>query len=308
MKSWKPLKKGDVVDVIAPGYAVEPERLAAGLRVLESWGLQPRCPDDLVRAFYFHAQTDAKRLEYTLRAFAAKDSRAVWCVRGGYGSNRLVPALMKKKAPAQPKLFVGISDVTTLHLFVNQNWKWSSLHGPLLDRLGTATLPPEYSEEARAIAFGEEREVVFEGLEPMNAKAIKTKRVEGAVVGGNLTVLQSALGTKLSPKLAGRILFLEDIGERGYRVDRMLEQFRQAGLFEKCEAVVLGHFLGGDEPNKGGDPFSYIPFALERFAESIKIPVWKNLEAGHGERQRALPFGTDAVISKNSLRVSSGAS
>lgn len=306
MKCWKPLKKGDIVDVIAPGYAVEPDRLQAGLKVLEGWGLIPRCPDDLIRAYYFHAQTDEKRLEYTLKAFAAKDSRAVWCVRGGYGSNRLVPALLKKKAPAQAKLFVGISDVTTLHLLLNQNWKWSSLHGPLLDRLGTATLPSEYSEEARAIAFGEEREVVFEGLEPMNAGAMKKKKIEGSIAGGNLTVLQSALGTKLSPKLNGKILFLEDIGERGYRVDRMLEQFRQAGLFEKCAGVVFGHFLGGDEPNKGGEPYSYIPFALERFAETVKIPVWKNLEAGHGERQRALPLGTPAVIQNGRLRVSSG--
>lgn len=304
MKSWKPLKKGDVVDVIAPGYAVEPARLQAGLQALEKWGLRPRCPDDLIRAFYFHAQTDEKRLEFTLRAFAAKDSRAVWCVRGGYGSNRLVPALLKKQAPAAPKLFVGISDVTTLHLLLNQNWKWPSLHGPLLDRLGAATLPPEYAEEARAIAFGELRELVFEGLEPLNAPALKKKKIEGPIVGGNLTVLQSALGTRLSPKLGGKILFLEDIGERGYRVDRMLEQFKQAGLFEKCAAVVFGHFLGGDEPHLNGE--SYISFALERFAEGIKVPVWKNLEAGHGDRQRALPLGTAATLQKNSLRVSSG--
>jgi muramoyltetrapeptide carboxypeptidase len=305
MGGWKPLQKGDLVDLIAPGYAVEPDKVQSGVRALEAWGLRVRSPEELIRPFYFHAQTDEKRLAFTQKAFFAKDSAAVWSVRGGYGSNRLIPGLLKKKAPARAKLFVGISDVTTLHLLLNQNWKWPSLHGPLLDRLGSGTLPPEFSEECRALVFGELREARFAGLEPMNAAAMKRKKIEGRVVGGNLTVLQSALSTRIQPKLKDRILFLEDIGERGYRIDRMLEQFKQAGLFEKCAAVVFGHFLGGQEPNLDGA--SYIPFALERFAEQIQVPVWQGLPVGHGEHQRALPLGTPAVLQKNTLTVASGA-
>ena len=116
--------------------------------------------------------------------------------------------------------------------------------------------------------------------------------------------MQSAIATKIEPKLEGKILFLEDTGERGYRVDRMLEQFKQAGLFKKCEAIVLGPFLGGYEPQK--DKFSYIPFALQSFADGINIPVWREIEVGHGEKQRCLPLGTKAILQNKTLRVQSG--
>ena len=304
MRSWKPLQKGDLVDLLAPGYPVEKERIEAGVHILKTWGLRVRQAPDLIKPFHFHAQTDEKRLASLLKILAARDSQAAWCVRGGYGSNRLIPGLLKNRVIQVPKIFIGISDVTSLHLFLNQKWKWKTLHGPLLDRLGAGTLPPEYLEELRSLLFGESKEVLFEDLQPMNKSALKKQKITGIVTGGNLTVLQSALATKLQPRLDGKILFLEDTGERGYRVDRMLEQFKQAGLFHKCAAVVFGPFLGGSEPRKEG--FSFIPFALERFAEGISVPVWQGIEVGHGERQRCLPLGSPATLQNKILRVHSG--
>lgn len=304
MRGWKALRPGDLVDLIAPGYPVEEPRIQAGIQVLEDWGLRVRRPRGMIKTFRFHAQTDEKRLEFAREALLSPDSRAVWCVRGGYGSNRLIPGLLKLKPPREPKLFIGISDVTSLHLFLNQKWKWSTVHGPLLDRLGSGTLPARVQDECRALCFGSKREILFRGLKPMNEAARKGRSVRGEVRGGNLTVLHSALATPLEPRLEGKILFLEDIGERGYRVDRMLEQLRQAGTFRGCRGIVLGHFLGGLEP--GSDEATYVPFALARFAGLIGIPVWKGLEAGHGDRQRVLPLGTTAVISDGTLLVKAG--
>lgn len=303
-QKWQPLEKGDLVDLVAPGYAAHEDHLRQGIQVLESWGLRVRLPEDLIQPFEFHAHTDDKRFAFLDRALRARDSKAVWCVRGGYGANRLMPALLKKKAPAQAKMFIGISDNTTLHFLLNQKWKWASLHGPIVERLGTGTLPADFVEELRALVFGEQPEVRFADLQPMNKAAQKKSKIQAMVVGGNLTTMQSLIGTAVHPRLKDRILFLEDIGERGYRLDRMLEHFAQAGVFAGCKAVVLGHFIGGNEPGKAD--VSYVDFALRRFAQGMKIPVYQGLEVGHGERQRTLPFGTNATLFKNELLVNAG--
>ncbi|MFN7730021.1 MAG: LD-carboxypeptidase [Bdellovibrio sp.] len=301
---WRSLKKGDLVDLVAPGYSAHEENLGKGILLLESWGLRVRRPQDLIVPFEFHAHTDAKRFEFLDRALRAKDSSAVWCVRGGYGANRLLPLLLKKKAPPQPKMFIGISDNTTLHFLLNQKWKWSTLHGPILERLGSGTLPVEFVEELRQLVFGELSEIVFADLEPLNKSALKKSKIQGAVLGGNLTTMQSLIGTALPPNIKDRILFLEDLGERGYRLDRMFEHFKQAQVLKGCKAIVFGHFLGGAEP--GQPEKSFVDFALKRFAEDIKIPVFRGVDVGHGERQRTMPFLTKASIFKNQLQVDAG--
>jgi muramoyltetrapeptide carboxypeptidase len=312
LKKWQKLKSGDIVDVIAPGYATSPETLAVAEKFLRDQGFIPRFPKDLLSPTHFHSNTDALRFAHLKKALLAKDSAAIWCLRGGYGSNRLVPWLAKLKAPAKSKIFIGISDVTSLHVFLNQKWKWCTLHAALLDRISSPRMPKALMDETLQVLKGEITEIHFENLRSMNKKADTLKNLQAPIVGGNLTTLQSSLGTPWSIQTKDRLLFLEDIGERGYRVDRMLEHFKQAGILKGCKGILLGHWLGGEEPeDKNSEHKSRVFEALERFAaENPALPMWSGIESGHDSNLRALPFGTQASLKRTkdgiSLRVDSG--
>jgi muramoyltetrapeptide carboxypeptidase len=294
------LAPGDIVDVVAPGFRCSPEQLAGGIRFLKRQGLIPRVPPDLFGPDLLCANTDAQRYSQLRKALYARDSRAVWGVRGGYGAIRIIQRLQTLKPPAHPKLVIGYSDVTTLHQLLNQFWGWPSLHGPFLDRLGGTNMREEDRRELDAVLFRGERHTVFADLAPLNAAARRRQLISGKLTGGNLTVLQSTLATALQRRPSG-ILFLEDVGERGYRIDRMLEHLRQAGVLRNLKAIVFGTFLGGAET----DGSNLGPAVLARFAQSVAIPVLAGMEAGHGPGQRPvflhtraeLRCGTDAQLS-----------
>lgn len=314
--TWLPLKSGDLIDVVAPGFAALDDEVEAGVRFLEGWGLRVRLPHDLFGADTIASNTDEKRLNHLEHALLAKDSKAVWCLRGGYGAIRLVPGLLKLKRPARAKLLVGLSDVTTLQLWLQQKWMWPSLQAPLVDRLARLIDPklaelkkvvpvPGQIEELRRVVFGEATSVLFEGLRPHGglmllhgAKVAKKARfIDGVTTGGNLATWVSAVGTRLHPKTDGQIVFFEDIGERGYRVDRLLEQLVQAKvLTAKTKALVFGEFTGGQEPD-GSERVSDV---IERFAatwgQANNVPVFTGIPLGHGQNQRVLPIGTRARL------------
>ena len=285
------LEPGDIVDIVAPGFRCSDESLAAGVEFLRHLGLTPRMPRRLFGSDLLCASSDARRLRHLRRALEAPDSKCVWCIRAGYGAIRLVEPLLAARSPRRPKLFVGYSDATTLHFLLNHHWGWPSLHGPLLDRLGSGAVAREEIEELRGVLLGAERRVEFADLVPLNAAARQRRALASRVFGGNLTVLQSMLGTPLqrSPR---QILFLEDVGERGYRVDRMLQHLAQAGALRKVRAVVFGSFIGGRE----ADGSDLVPAVLRRFAQTQRVPVLAGLAAGHGERQRPLFFNTPAEL------------
>lgn len=285
------LVPGDIVDVVAPGFRCPPENLERGLEFLRQCALKPRVPADLFGEDLLCANSDAKRLTQLRRALAARDSKAIWCVRGGYGAIRIIEPLLKLTPPRHPKLFIGYSDATTVHWLLNHHWKWPSLHGPLLDRLGSDTVPEPEREELKQVLFGGQPEVSFAELEPLNAAARRRGVIQGRVSGGNLTVLQSMLGTALQRRPRG-LLFLEDVGERGYRIDRILEHLLQAGVLRNFQAIVFGTFIGGREL----DGSNLGPQVLERFAHGQKIPVLRGIAAGHGEHQRPVFFNSPARL------------
>jgi muramoyltetrapeptide carboxypeptidase len=309
---WPALKAGDIVDVVAPGFCPTDDEVEAGVQFLQSWGLEPRLPHDLFGADVIASNTDEKRLKHLSHALLAKDSAAVWCLRGGYGAIRLVPGLLKLKRPARTKIILGLSDVTTIQLFLDRKWMWPSLQAPLLDRLGRtvdASLVREGKprpidvqvEELRRVVFGETSAVLYEGLHRVGPLAKKVTRgkalVRGRMTGGNLVTFASAIGTKLHPSTDGKIVYFEDIGERGYRVDRLLEQLVQAEVVtKKTKAIVFGEFVAGLE----SDGTSRVPQVIERFATEWgvrnRVPMYTGLASGHGVNQRVVPLGTEAVL------------
>ncbi|MGZ3723560.1 MAG: S66 peptidase family protein [Bdellovibrionales bacterium] len=287
------IQPGDIVDVVAPASACTKEELKLGIRALHALGLVPRVPKDIFAKSLLFSNSDDKRLAQFKKAIYARDSRFIWCVRGGYGAIRLMPEIAKWKRPAHSKILLGYSDITTLHVYLNQKWKWPTLHGPLLDRLGRNALTPSEAKELFGLLYGGQSEVVFKNLKPLNKAARQKKSLRAPVLGGNMTVLQSGLGTPSSLRPRGDIIFFEDTGERPHRVDRMLAQFAQAGWFDGARAILLGQFMLNNPKDRRGLWNDVFP----RFAAEMKIPVLAGMPVGHDPRaQRTLPFNTPAVL------------
>ncbi len=301
--SWSYLEKGDVVDVVAPGYASTLEEIETARQFLLKWGLKPRIPKNLIQKHFLHSNSDEKRFVFLREALEAKDSKIIWCLRGGYGSNKLLPYLDKIKKPPKQKLLVGISDITSLHLYFEQRWNWPTLHASLLDRMGSGKVPKKIENETMNILFGKSKSIEFKKLKAMNKAALNLRKIKASVVGGNLVVLQSSIGTPYQVKTDGKFLFIEDLGERGYRIDRILEHFDQVGLFKKCKGLLIGEFLGGEE----ADGKALWPQVFKSWAERLDIPIFSGVEAGHGVIQRPMPLYTEAILSggtKGSLWIS----
>lgn len=284
-------RPGDVIDVVAPASACSPEALAAGVAVLEGWGFRPRVPPGLFESSGIVAAPDASRHRALSRALHSADSRVVWCVRGGYGSQRLLPRLAREPVPARPKLLVGFSDLTALHVFINQHWRWPTLHAATLADLGSGRLSQRSLGELCRMVAGRTSRLSVR-LRPLNPAARRARSVGGTLVGGNLKTIQSLVGTPWSVRPAGCILMVEDTGERGYAIDRMLVQLVQAGILRGVRALVFGQFTGGREPDGRFTGTEVVA----RFAERMRVPVLAGAPFGHGATARAVPLGVRAEL------------
>lgn len=294
------LKPGDLIDVVSPGSACSESSLENAVKWIEQNGFRARADKKMLDPKLYLSNTDAYRFEHLASALKAQDSKAIWCMRGGYGSSRLIPNLLKLK-PVSPKLFIGLSDITTLHLFLNTKWGWPTLHASLLDRLADSALTQENEQELLLAITGQKKEFIFDGLTALNQTAQEflknNSTISGSLTGGNLTVVCSQVGTQNAQLIRDNILFFEDRGERGYRIDRMLEQIRQSSMLENTKAIVLGEFTEGNEANG----LNHVWAAWNDFASRTKIPVFSGVPCGHGLIQRPLFFSTRAEIFKTSI-------
>lgn len=302
----EPMRQGDIVDIVAPASQCTRAELNSAVQALKKLGLRPRVPKNIFSKSLLFSNTDEVRLKQLKKAVYARDSKMIWCARGGYGALRLMEEIAKWPKPKQPKIFLGYSDITTLHAHLNQKWGWPTYHGPLLDRLGRGAMSAGEKKQLLGMIFGQIGEFEFANLKALNTSARKKKKLRGAVLGGNLTVLQSGIGTQSALRPGKNILFLEDIGERPHRVDRMLTQLEQAGWFDRVQAVVFGYFQLEDSKDRR-DLWNDV---IERFARSAKFPVYSGLKVGHDKKvQYTLPFNTKATLqggAKASLIVSTG--
>jgi muramoyltetrapeptide carboxypeptidase len=302
-KTWLGLQPGDIVDVVAPAGKPKPHTISGIESFLRAWGLKARVPQGILQKDLLCANSKKNRWKFLKQALMAKDSKMIWCVRGGYGSLHLLEDLKKIKAQ-KPKIFLGYSDITSLHTFLNQNWGWATLHGPNIDRFALRTGTRSEAERIRKVVFGKTDQVQFR-LKALNKAAQKNHRLRSSVTGGNLITLQSSFGTPFSVKTKNKILFLEDIGERAYRIDRVLEQMRQLGLFKDLKALVLGQFTDGLEPNGK----NILPTYFKQFAAEQSFPVLSGVPSGHGKNQHPLPLNTKSELvlgKKATLTIGSG--
>jgi muramoyltetrapeptide carboxypeptidase len=278
------LRPGDPIRVVAPSGPVPRAELEAGAALLGVRYQLRYDPETLFRADGFLAGTDEARLAELHAAIADPEARAVVMARGGYGLMRLLPFLDAELLRKNPKPLVGFSDGTVLLAFAARAGV-ASVHGPVITQL--ARLP----EGDRAALFG-----LLEGPGPgLLAEELEAPvpgRVQGPLIGGNLEVFSRLLGTPYLPDPIGAVLVLEDLGERPYRVDRLLTHLDLAGIFGAVSAVVLGDFSGCKESPTSGLASPPVEEVLLDRLGRLAIPVAFGAPVGHGARNVALPYGT----------------
>lgn len=282
------LKAGDQIEIIAPASRCSDAFLIELKNLLSSWQLHCVVNEPIFGQDLLCANSDHMRFKSLKNALQNPETKAIICARGGYGSMRLLPELANIAQPSFTKLFIGMSDITALNLFLQQQWKWPVIHGAL----APDKFSPESTAALKSLIFGEGTQIAFSG-KALNPAAKKNTTIESTLIGGNLSLLQTSIGTIWQMNGQEKIIFIEEVGERGYRIDRMLEHLRQSGLFKDIAAIVLGDFTEGKEPNGS----SLVNPVLERFADSCDIPVIKVQGIGHDHINYPLPLGTKVQLS-----------
>jgi len=276
------LQPGDCVEIIAPASRCSDQQLAELKNLLVSWQLNCVIQEDIFGHDLLCANTDELRFRSLKNALQNPATKAIICARGGYGSMRLIPELAKITPPITPKLFVGMSDVTALSLYLQQQWQWPVIHGSAaLDKYSLESI-----NALKAILFGTVKQVEFSGF-PLNEAAKQHHLLEATITGGNLSLVQTSIGTLWQIDGLNKIIFLEETGERGYKIDRMLQHLCQANIFKDAAAILFGDFIEGKEPNGS----TLIKPVLERFAKHCAIPVLQVEGIGHGYTNFPLPLG-----------------
>ena len=282
------LRVGDTVAVTAASGPVPAERLDAGVRVLEGWGLRVRVLDSARgrhRDLPYLAADDETRAADLTRAWCDPGVRAVFCARGGYGAQRMVDLLdWRAVAAAPPKPLVGFSDVTALHQAFASRLGLSTVHGPVVSSLGGG------DDTSRAHL----RAMLFEpatalSVTPEPLQALVPGRADGVLVGGNVAMLASSVGTPTSAPARDSIAVLEDIGEEVYQLDRLLTQLLRAGWFDGVRGIVLGDFTDC------GAPEAVRALMLDRLGP-LGVPTLWGAPIGHEPRNLAFPIGVPAVL------------
>jgi muramoyltetrapeptide carboxypeptidase len=276
------------VAVVAPAGPVVPERLDRGLAVLESWGLSVSVGEHtrgVHERFGYLASDDAARADDLMRAWCDPEVQAVFCARGGYGVQRMVDLLdWESIAAAGPKVLVGFSDVTALHQAFAARLGLSTIHGPVVTSLGAGD--DESRAHLHSLLFDPEPGVA---LTPSPVETLVGGRAEGVLVGGNIAMLASEVGSRNSLRAAASIAVLEEIGEEAYRLDRLFTQLLRTGWFDEVLGVVLGTFTDC------GLPASVRDLVVDRLVP-LGVPLLWGAPIGHADRNLAFPYGVPAVL------------
>lgn len=299
------LRSGDTIAIIPTARAINTDELRDGIAMAESWGLRVKLGAGIGRKAYQQAGTAEERAADLQAALNDPGVRAIWCARGGYGTVHLLEHLDLSVLKKDPKWIVGFSDITVLHSALHQVGV-ASLHAQMPFAIGNKTA--ECVESIREILFGKEWPIVSgqsfvgsTGLDTLHSSLVTTTprlgSCEGVLVGGNLSVLYSLRGTPIDLDPSGKILFLEDLDELRYHMDRMIQNLKHGGWFKELAGLVVGG-MSDMRDRLPEDPFG--KEAEEMIAEAVapyNYPVCYGFPAGHITDNRALVLGAKAKLS-----------
>lgn len=288
----KKLKKGDTIGIIAPASCTTYEKVLEAKKNIEDMGYQVILGECTKKQWYSYAGTDEERAEEINSFFDDKSIDAIICMRGGYGSNRLIELLDFEVIKRNPKIFVGYSDITTLHIALNEKVNLITFHGPMAVSNFTDNYNRDTYENFIEILSNSRDKQSIKNI-TKELKVLNEGRAKGKLVGGNLATLIATLGTEYDLDYNGKILFLEDVGEKTYKIDRFLNQLKKHGVFEKIEGLVLGDFKNCIQDSEKDMTLLEV---FQNYFKELKKPVIYNFESGHSEPMLTLPLGAICEI------------
>lgn len=289
MRVPKALKAGDTVAMIGVSGCLReadvPAEVKRRAEALEALGYRVKIDPSCYRRYGYLSGTDEERAAALQRAFADDAVDGVWCQRGGWGCMRMLKYLNWDVMERNPKAFVGYSDITTLHIAMGQRCGLCTFHGPMPGALPTQAWA-RHSLMA-ALSGHPEREMRNPPESPM--EMLCPGVAEGVLTGGNLSLVAASLGTADEIDVRGKILFLEDVGEEVYALDRYMQELAQAGKLDECAGVLLGQFTNC-KAEEGETGFTLKEMLADVFRER-HVPVLSGLMAGHVRETHTLPMG-----------------
>lgn len=288
------LKPGDKVAIIATARFISEVDLQAAIQLLKSWKLQPILGSSIGLQHNQFAGTDEERAADLQHQIEDPNIKAIWCAKGGYGSIRILDLVDFSILKTHPKWIIGYSDVTAIHLHL-QSMGIASLHAQMAS--GIETRSASTSEELKHVLFGNKLQIEYASRHPNQVNG----EVEAELLGGNLSVLYSAIGSQSMPSFEGKILFLEDLDEYLYHIDRMMQNLKRSGLLSQISGFIVG---GMSDMNDNEVPFGKT--AEEIIADAVSdydYPVCFNFPTGHVHTNLPLIFGKKAQLNVTSKTV-----
>jgi muramoyltetrapeptide carboxypeptidase len=278
------LKKGDTVGIVAPAGNLRKPEIEPAVELIRSWGLEVRTGRYLFNRHHSFAGNDKQRAADLQEMLDSKDIQAIICARGGYGTVRIIDQLNFDGFLKNPKWLTGYSDITVLHAMLQQRLGVESIHGAM-----PRVIPPKEPDllsfdSLRAMLFGEVKEYHIP-THKLNRKGIAS----GELVGGNLSVLYSIAGTAYDPDTEGKILFIEDLNESLYHIDRMMMNLQLRGKLEGLSSMIVGQMM-----DMKGSPSGFNKPAYQVIREAVErydYPVMFAFPAGHDVPNLSLPMG-----------------
>ena len=275
------LKYGDTIGIIAPAN-YSGASADTMVKDLEARGFKVVLGDSFYSKWYNFGGSDEIRAKDINNMFKNKEVKAIFCVRGGYGSIRLLDLIDFDTIRKNPKIFVGYSDITTLLMAISQKTGLVTFHGPMSSNY------TNFDDITRISYLGADLRVISSG------------KAEGEIVGGNLSLIVASLGTKYEIDTKGKILFIEEVGEYTYRVDRMFQQLKLAGKFDDASGIILGSFTKANQEAPEDMPLQEVFY--DSFG-SLKKPVVSNFSSGHMRPFITVPIGAKAKMNTDTGKI-----
>lgn len=283
------LKAGDEVGIVSPSFAVDRQQIENAAKVLEQWDLKVRFGKYVFEKDGPYAGNDLQRLEDVQTMVDDKNVKAILFSRGGYGALRIIDKVDFMNLIDYPKWFVGFSDITVFHLWINELYGMQTIHGEMPLNYANTNKLPICMESLHDTLFGTAKKIEWSG------KTVRRDVVSAEIVGGNLSLIYSMIGSLADIDTDGKILFIEDVGEQYYHVDRMLTSLKLAGKLCNLKALLVGGFTKMSDTSTPWNK-SIEDIVIEKTSE-YDYPLFFGFPAGHMEDNRSFYMGRNVTIS-----------